>query len=335
MKCLISLKIIPNGKDRFIEYIERHLKASQEIIDTTNNMNKKKMHLNSHKMNEIKVQNRIWRLLAYLLKSKSNNNNNNAANNNFDDDIYYFNPSVFIRDECNNDYNLRKLDNIILWLQDIATTPSFLEKGDICYSRTINDNSSLNISLDPDNILNGKNNDMIDINDINYEDRLLMNVFYLIRKGLYNKAIELCRNYGCFWRAASLNGKVLFNDKNNTENKIDAVIGNEEYLMWLRTCNVICKNSKIGPEKWIYSTLCGNVEQLITFINNPNNSNNNNNKGNWYDLLWILLICKKTYKQYQLLCNQLPSFYHNDLKNNKLNENNSIFSKLDVINKIE
>ena len=319
---------IANGKDRFIHYIEQHLKLCQEYI------NKNRQHhtrSNSHKMKEIKVQHRVWMLLAYLTKSSSkpfkhrNNNKNDKENN------YYFNPSSFIRDECNNDFNLRKLDNLILWLQDIEIEPNYLERGDIYYLRTLNQNKNNNnknnqkISLDPDNI--SKQNNLINNEDINDEERLLYTIFCLIRKGLYDDAIKLCRNYGCFWRATSLNGKTLFNDLCDTKQALNAVSGNEEYLMWLRCCNALCQNTKSLSEKWIYASLCGNIDELLTY------SNQRQNDGNWYDLLWVLLVCKKIYKQHQLLINKLPSFYHNDLKNNKLNKNDTIFKTLNIINK--
>ena len=136
--------------------------------------------------------------------------------------------------------------------------------------------------------------------------------------------IGLCRDYGQHWRAASLNGRALFRDAQSTDNSLYATWGNEEYLMWLRVCNSLCQNTECVPEKWIYGALCGNVTALISYVNDQNND------GNWFDYLWVLCVCKQIYTQHQMLCHQLPSYYHNDLKNEALNDDDT-FKGLHIV----
>ena len=121
-----------------------------------------------------------------------------------------------------------------------------------------------------------------------------------------------------------MNGRALFHDVQNTSNELGAVSGNEEYLMWLRVCNALCRDSKCLPEKWMYAALCGNVQVLMSYVNHENND------GNWFDYLWVLCVCKQVHAQHQMLCQQLPSYYHNDLKREALDEC-SVFSTLNIV----
>eukprot|EP00488_Nonionellina_sp_1-RS-2012_P001410 TRINITY_DN227_c0_g1_i1.p1 TRINITY_DN227_c0_g1~~TRINITY_DN227_c0_g1_i1.p1 ORF type:complete len:104 (+),score=26.25 TRINITY_DN227_c0_g1_i1:323-634(+) len=79
--------------------------------------------------------------------------------------------------------------------------------------------------------------------------------------------------------------------------------------MWLRVYIAICINTTSKVEKWICASLCGHVEQLLTFVTSDEND------GNWYDVLWVL-----------------TSYYHNNRKNKKLSEND-VFRTLHIIDK--
>jgi len=314
---------VANGKDRFDDYIEEHKMHIDDYLAKDGVQRK-----NDHRVKEITAQRRVWMLLAYLSKSSRKIPEDHERS----DENYYFDPASFIRDKFNADYNLRKLENIIKWLEDIAPFPSHLKRGDISYSRTLSQsqnvrNPSLN-SLDPD-VMSRMQIDRSQLNDDELEDlddeeQLLHDVFRYIRKGKWKTAVDLCRNYGQHWRAASLNGRALFRDAQSTDNSLHATWGNEEYLMWLRVCNALCQNTESLPEKWIYGALCGNVTALISFVSQQNNS------GNWYDYLWTLCVCKQIYVQHQMLCQQLPSYYHNDLKNEALNED-ELFKELNIV----
>ena len=177
---------IANGKDRFNQYVDEHWKLCQEFIQKDG-----RKRGNSHKMKEIKVQNRVWLLLAHLCKSKEPKTTNKTI------DDYYFCPRSFITDKFNGDYKLRKLEHVILWLEDIASTPYFIAKGDISYSRTLSQSKhhrhpSLNC-LDPDVMtrmaidINSLSKEEMD--DFNDEEKLLHCVFMLIRKGNWNEAV--------------------------------------------------------------------------------------------------------------------------------------------------
>jgi len=100
--------------------------------------------------------------------------------------------------------------------------------------------------------------------------------------------------------------------------------GNAEYLQWLRVCNALCRRSRSEPERWIYSALCGNVSVLMSWVEGQNND------GNWFDYLWVLCVCRRIYAQHQLLCSQLPSYFHGELKHEAL-ENCAVFKALAVV----
>eukprot|EP01083_Nonionella_stella_P055239 145782_1 len=316
---------IANGKDRFKTYIEEHRRFCAEFIAKD-----EEKRGNSHKMKEIKVQHRVWTLLLHLSNSKTIKSSKRAH-----EDDYYFNPKAFIDDRFNGDYQLRKLEHVILWLQDIAPPTHFLQTGDISYSRTLNQPSNARHpslkSLDPDVMtrmrINPNTLSKEEMDDLNDEERLLNVVFRLIRKGQWNKAVELCRNYGQHYRACSLNGRRLFCDKQSTSNEVEGIGGNEEYLMWLRVCNAICTNTLSSAEKWIYASCCGNVNELLTYVDSEYND------GNWYDLLWVLTVCKKVYVQHELLSNDLPSYYHNDMKNEALNKEATMLKSLHIVDR--
>ena len=179
---------VANGKDRFDEYINEHM---MHIDDYLSKDVKRK---NSHRVKEIKVQRRVWQLLAYLSKSSRKIPEDHERT----DSNYYFDPASFIRDKFNADYNLRKLENIIHWLQDSAVLPNHLKSGDISYARTLSESAEarhpLLNSLDPD-VMSRMDIDrghlsQEELDDLNDEETLLHTVFRLIRKGEWTDAVS-------------------------------------------------------------------------------------------------------------------------------------------------
>lgn len=180
---------VANGKDRFDDYIEEHKMHIDDYLAKDGQTRK-----TSHRIKEIKVQRRVWQLLAYLSKSSRAINPDEERN----DENYYFDPASFIRDKFNADYNLRKLENIIKWLEDSAVLPHHLEQGDISYSRTLSESADVRHpalkSLDPDVMsrmqIHREELSREEQEDLKDEEEFLHIVFRYIRKGKWKKAVS-------------------------------------------------------------------------------------------------------------------------------------------------
>lgn len=108
------------------------------------------------------------------------------------------------------------------------------------------------------------------LDDLDQEDELLLlqQMFACIRAGDFTQAQEICINYGQSWRAATLEGWILYHDSNfestNIHDTVKPVEGNLYRDVWKRTCWAMCKQDKYNIyEKAIYATLSGNLNALL------------------------------------------------------------------------
>ncbi|XKL69259.1 hypothetical protein PGB90_007028 [Kerria lacca] len=133
-------------------------------------------------------------------------------------------------------------------------------------------------SLDPD----APQREKKQLHDLDVEDeaRLLEEVFLEIRCGRLHKALEICNLCGHKWRAAILQGWMLYNDPNykNSDDTVISAFGNPHRDIWKRCAWELTENS-ICSTTWkaIISVFCGNLSVLLSACTE------------WEDLLWAYL----------------------------------------------
>ncbi|XP_012287801.1 nuclear pore complex protein Nup107 isoform X2 [Orussus abietinus] len=120
-------------------------------------------------------------------------------------------------------------------------------------------------SLDPDApIREGK-----PLHDLDKEDdaRLERRMFVEIRSGRFEKAQALAVHCGQPWRAACLLGWIPYHDPNYNSNVKDNKLpaeGNKNRSLWKLCAWDISQDKRVGQYyRAIYSSLCGNVKQLL------------------------------------------------------------------------
>ncbi|XP_001602744.1 nuclear pore complex protein Nup107 [Nasonia vitripennis] len=134
-------------------------------------------------------------------------------------------------------------------------------------------------SMDPDApIREGK-----PLHDLDKEDdaRLEKRMLIEVRCGRMQKAQALAIHCGQHWRAACLLGWAPYHDpnykSNNTEEKLP-VEGNPNRSLWKYCAWQMSNDARVGQYyRAIYSSLCGNVKQLLTIANS------------WQDGLWAYM----------------------------------------------
>ncbi|CAK9300867.1 unnamed protein product [Gordionus sp. m RMFG-2023] len=158
--------------------------------------------------------------------------------------------------------------------------------------------SNMVSELDPD--APTRQNKILAPLDMEYEDRLLKQIFMCVRCGQFEKIEEICRNSGQDWRADTLKGWKLFHDRNVTSSREEdgggggeedfgengGIDGNLNRILWKNVCWKMhddATNRDSGLEVTInpyelatYSALCGNVKGILPAINQER----------WHDISW-------------------------------------------------
>ncbi|CAK9300868.1 unnamed protein product, partial [Gordionus sp. m RMFG-2023] len=108
--------------------------------------------------------------------------------------------------------------------------------------------SNMVSELDPD--APTRQNKILAPLDMEYEDRLLKQIFMCVRCGQFEKIEEICRNSGQDWRADTLKGWKLFHDRNVTSSREEdgggggeedfgengGIDGNLNRILWKNVC---------------------------------------------------------------------------------------------------
>ncbi|XP_065218253.1 nuclear pore complex protein Nup107 [Planococcus citri] len=120
------------------------------------------------------------------------------------------------------------------------------------------------------------------IHDLDEEDetRLLEQIFLEIRCGRLNKAVEICCLCGHKWRAAILQGWMLFNDPNfkSSDGALISAFGNPHRDIWRVCAWRLIQNSQCSNIwKAILGIFCGNLSVLVPHCKD------------WEDLLWAYM----------------------------------------------
>jgi hypothetical protein len=119
---------------------------------------------------------------------------------------------------------------ILNWLEELSVyTLSIEERGEVSFRKSLrklqkhsDSRDSSAEFLDPDvefrlrerGILSSEQN-LLELQDIDEEHRLLQYVWQLLRCNRLNESIDLCRAYGQHWRAASLQGGERWHEEPN------------------------------------------------------------------------------------------------------------------------
>ncbi len=99
--------------------------------------------------------------------------------------------------------------------------------------------------------------------DTEEEQSLLMYLWQFIRCGELAKAIELCRKFKQFWRAAALSGGALWHDEQKID-QIGAVWGNRKRFLWKQACTKLSvQEGSSVCEQAIFGALGGNLSRVI------------------------------------------------------------------------
>ncbi|CCM01547.1 uncharacterized protein FIBRA_03605 [Fibroporia radiculosa] len=120
--------------------------------------------------------------------------------------------------------------------------------------------------LDPDavNRESGEGQSLA-IDDASYDKALVQTLFALVRSGRLDEAVDLCRRAHQPWRAASINGALLFRwpsgpreeDEGEEEMEVDeGWRGNLRRKLWKTTCTRAALNQSLPPaERALYAAL--------------------------------------------------------------------------------
>ncbi|XP_061770314.1 nuclear pore complex protein Nup107 [Nerophis ophidion] len=98
------------------------------------------------------------------------------------------------------------------------------------------------------------------------DDRLLKNLFTLIRAGMTEEAQRLCIRCGQAWRASTLEGWKLYHDPNMTSGSIELqpVEGNPQRGIWKVCCWRMAEEEQFNRyERAVYASLSGNLKPLL------------------------------------------------------------------------
>lgn len=124
--------------------------------------------------------------------------------------------------------------------------------------------TALVTELDPDAPVRQK----LPLVDLDREDenRLLKNLFTLIRAGMIEQAQRLCKRCGQAWRAATLEGWKLYHDPNINSDSLELlpVEGNPNRGIWKSCCWRMAEEEQLNRyERAIYAVLSGNIKPLL------------------------------------------------------------------------
>jgi len=90
----------------------------------------------------------------------------------------------------------------------------------------------------------------------NREEKLLEQLWLLVRSGKIQQAQALCRKSKQFWRAATLQGG------GHCQKESGVIEGNPHRNIWQNSCRELSISATNRYEKAIYGSLCGNLEAL-------------------------------------------------------------------------
>ena len=103
-----------------------------------------------------------------------------------------------------------------------------------------------------------------------FDAKLCKALFFYLRKGQMEDAIDCCERNGQHWRSASLKGVYYY----------DGQEGNSNMAKWKESCRNICLNDEYSLyERALYAVLCGEFEVLDLVCSS------------WEDKVWAYTVC--------------------------------------------
>jgi hypothetical protein len=134
--------------------------------------------------------------------------------------------------------------------------------------------------LDPDAPIRERRKHNLAQVNIDSDQQLMKYVFRLLRMGLKEEAAELCRLQEQHWRAATLNGWILYNDPRvavGGDLEGEGPTGNRHRAAWKENAFAMSADTEAFGEfeRAVYATLSGNFEQMASVC-----------RGSWEDMLW-------------------------------------------------
>ncbi|KXN92482.1 hypothetical protein AN958_07429 [Leucoagaricus sp. SymC.cos] len=194
------------------------------------------------------------------------------------------------------------------WLQDTAPLPSppeantgywkFTKHSVMQSLRTGNNRDGLVREMDPDAV-NREEGKTLASDDASYERSLLQALYGYIRAGQLEEAVELCRKAYQPWRAASIQGSLLFtwralstnprSDEPGEDGEEGPVFwqGNRNRRLWKASCTRAALNSSLSDNERILYAALAPSPQTSTVLKSACRT--------WEDHLWaqISIMCEE------------------------------------------
>ena len=106
-----------------------------------------------------------------------------------------------------------------------------------------------------------------DQQEVEKETNMLKLIWYFIRIGDIQKAVDICKEYHDYWRVSSIEGYYLSNYVISTDGSYEYT-GNPHRSLWLTACHKICQQSGSHfieeMERSIYTYLSGDSEMICS-----------------------------------------------------------------------
>lgn len=273
-----------SSQEQVFDMINSFVNGCGDALEITGNLRKnEKMWLEAEK--------NTWRLIYALYENRQHFSCDDL-------DLHIENDLDIMKNFFQNNNSIRECQIVVDWLEECASGRSdcnerpklshFMDKT-IAWENTLHQIQVKNVAyasarplvtaMDAD----APHREKRQLHDLDMEDetRLLDQVFFEIRCGRLYKAVEICNLCGHKWRAAILQGWMLYNDPNygstDTEHVISA-FGNPHRDIW-KNCawQLIEKSNCSSTWKAIIGVLCGNLSALLPACSD------------WEDLLWAYL----------------------------------------------
>lgn len=184
--------------------------------------------------------------------------------------------------------NPEAMENTIVlnWLKDIYPEPPLLEISGKKWlytrenirmkrlQRKAYKEDQLIDELDPD--APTRQRKLLDDKDSEFERKFLRNLFLLIRSGDFDRACDLCKETGNYFRSAILQGCVEYRDPLIDENNSEmGVMGTKRKQLWKKMCYQLSKQMELDPyERALYGALSGDLHSVLQVCET------------WEDYLW-------------------------------------------------
>lgn len=111
--------------------------------------------------------------------------------------------------------------------------------------------------------------------DLDENEKFISELWYFLRSGQQEKAIDHCRKTGEFWRGATLDSITIFNEKETEKQKNNGNVNRKETI---KVLNDLAEDTSLSDnERSLYGSLCGNLNAM------------NLSSKNWNDRFWAEL----------------------------------------------